>query len=189
MMTTTVCSQTQYNFELFLHVIVFFGDIHTAHDGCERCHHCRSGGLEELGDLERRLYEIAHVKKVVTKPQCDISYTADVDSLTSLLLEGGAYTVVPHRSASEIRTCDGKDTLATKESNSCSLYAIVVTRRDTAATCVKNETSYKWAGAIPISEREVKEGVVAMEEDPESQLHRGDEEIAQVRLQDEEEKV
>lgn len=147
-----------------------------------------SGGMEQLSVLEAKLYEIARVKRKETAPHCEISYVADVDAIEDLIVKGKAYVVVPNRPVGNIRTCDGSELLGSKDSNSVSMYAIAKQRHFDASQCYKNGTKYKWESPIPISEKEQKDGVIAVEDEPNvDELHSGgghddDEQVAAVLI-------
>lgn len=124
-----------------------------------------SGGLEQMSEMRRKLFELAGVKEKASHGHFDISYVMDVDAMVGLLEHGGAYKVVPNRTAKKIMTCDGSEQLVSAESNSCAMYAEGRKRLAEATGSVKREEKIAWKPAIPIIDRELKEGVVVAGED------------------------
>jgi hypothetical protein len=88
--------------------------------------------IKELTDQHgsSKLFDVLGASDHQSSESPDIDYGADIDSVVKIMIDGKAFTIVENRSASDIKTAGGEESLQNENSNILAMYAEGKLRRD-----------------------------------------------------------
>jgi hypothetical protein len=76
-----------------------------------------SGGLDQLTKMRKKLFDVLGASDHQSSESPDMDYGADIDSVVKIMIGGKAFTIAENRSASDIKTADGEESLQNENSN------------------------------------------------------------------------